>query len=97
VLVVAATGLGLLRRIRRIDLLITDVGLPGGMNGRQLGKAARELQRDLKVLFISGHEEDAVLAHGVLDPGMHVMIKPFAIEALTLRINELIAAPARAV
>ena len=89
----ATTGLGLLRRNRRIDLLITDVGLPGGMNGRQLAKAARELHRDLKVLFISGYAEDAVLGDGALDPGMHVMTKPFAIEALALRINELIAAP----
>jgi PAS domain S-box-containing protein len=92
----ATTGLGLLRRNRRIDLLITDVGLPGGMNGRQLATAARELQPDLKVLFISGYAENAVLGHGALDPGMHVMPKPFAIEALALRINELIAAPAEA-
>jgi PAS domain S-box-containing protein len=90
----AATGLGLLQRNGRIDLLITDVGLPGGMNGRQLAEAARELQSDLKVLFISGYGEDAVLGHGALDPGMHVMTKPFAIEALTRRINDLIAAPA---
>ena len=87
----AATGLSLLKRNRRIDLLITDVGLPGGMNGRQLAEAARALQRDLKVLFISGYEEDAVLGHGALDPGMHFMTKPFAIEALARRINDLIA------
>jgi PAS domain S-box-containing protein len=92
----AATGLGLLQRSGRIDLLITDMGLPGGMNGRQLAEAARELQRDLKVLFISGYEENAVLGHGALDPGMHVMTKPFAIEALARRINDLVAAPAEA-
>jgi CheY-like chemotaxis protein len=90
----AATGLGLLRRNRRIDLLVTDVGLPGGMNGRQPAKAARKLQPDLKVLFILGSPEDAVLGDGAPDPGMHVMTKPFAIEALAIRINELIAAPA---
>jgi signal transduction histidine kinase/ActR/RegA family two-component response regulator len=92
----AAAGLGLLRRNRRIDLLITDVGLPGGMNGRQLARAAREFQPDLKVLFISGYAEDVVLSDGVLDPGMHVMSKPFAIETFALRINELIAAPMEA-
>jgi len=92
----AATGLGLLRRNRRIDLLVTDVGLPGGMNGRQLADAARELQRDLKVLFISGYAENTVLGRGALDPGMHVMTKPFAIEALALRVNELIAGSAEA-
>jgi PAS domain S-box-containing protein len=92
----AATGLTLLQRNKRIDLLIADVGLPDGMNGRQLAEAARELQRDLKVLFISGYDENAVLGHGALEPGMHVMTKPFAIEALARRINELIAAPAGA-
>jgi CheY-like chemotaxis protein len=83
----AATGLGLLRRSRRVDLLITDVGMPGGMNGRQLAKAARELQPDLKVLFISGYAEDVVLGDCALDPGMHVMTKPFAIESFALRIK----------
>jgi CheY-like chemotaxis protein len=90
----AVTGLDLLQRNRRIDLLITDMGLPGGMNGRQLAEAARALQRDLKVLFISGYAENTVLGHGKLEPGMHVMTKPFAIGALAHRISDLIGAPA---
>ncbi len=74
----------------RIDLLVTDVGLPGGMNGRQMADAARVARPGLKVLFITGYAENAVLSHGHLDPGMHVLTKPFAMEALASRIKDLI-------
>ena len=86
-----AEGLKILRSDARIDLLVSDVGLPNGMNGRQMADAARVARPDLKVLFITGYAENAVLSHGHLDPGMHVMTKPFVIEALGQRINELIA------
>jgi PAS domain S-box-containing protein len=86
----AASGLKALKNHRRIDLLVTDVGLPGGMNGRQLADAARDARPDLKVLFITGFAENAVLSHGHLAPGMHVMTKPFAMDALATRIRELI-------
>ena len=85
-----AAGLRILETDARIDLLITDVGLPGGMNGRQVADAARRLRPGLKVLFITGYAENAVLSHGHLDPGMHVLTKPFAIDALASRIQELI-------
>ena len=84
-------GLKVLRSDARIDLLVTDVGLPGGMNGRQVADAARAVRPGLKVLFITGYAENAVLSHGHLDPGIHVLTKPFAIEALASRIKELIA------
>ena len=74
----------------RIDLLVTDVGLPGGMNGRQVADAARVARPDLRVLFITGYAENAVLSHGHLDPGMHVMTKPFPMDVLAARIRELI-------
>lgn len=83
-------GLKLLQSGARIDLLVTDVGLPGGMNGRQMADAARIDRPDLKVLFITGYAENAVVGNGHLDPGMHVMTKPFAMEALGSRIRELI-------
>ena len=86
-----AAGLKVLRSDVRIDLLVTDVGLPGGMNGRQLAEAARVARSDLKVLLITGYAENAVLGHGRLDPGMHVLTKPFAMEALASRIRELIS------
>ena len=75
----------------RLDLLVTDVGLPGGMNGRQVADAARAARPDLNILFITGYAENAVLSHGHLDPGMHVLTKPFAMEAIASRIRDLIA------
>jgi CheY-like chemotaxis protein len=86
-----AAGLKLLRSETRIDLLVTDVGLPGGMNGRQVADAARAVRPGLKVLFITGYAENAVLSHGHLEPGMHVLTKPFAMEVLANRIKDLIA------
>ena len=86
-----AAGLRVLQSGIRVDLLVTDVGLPGGMNGRQVADAARALRPGLKVLFITGYAENAVLGHGHLDPGMHVLTKPFAMDALAGRIKDLIA------
>jgi CheY-like chemotaxis protein len=86
----AASCLKILQSGVRIDLLVTDVGLPGGMNGRQLADAARVLRPELKVLFITGYAENAVINQGHLDHGMQVMTKPFAMEALGLKIREMI-------
>ncbi|WP_082476095.1 hybrid sensor histidine kinase/response regulator [Methylobacterium sp. Leaf99] len=86
-------GLKVLHSDVRIDLLVTDVGLPGGMNGRQMADAARERRPDLKVLFITGYAENAVLGNGYLRPGMQVLTKPFVLETLAARIKDLIAAP----
>ncbi|WP_169742860.1 PAS domain S-box protein [Muricoccus aerilatus] len=86
-----ASGLQVLQSDVRIDLLVTDVGLPGGMNGRQVADAARVARPGLKVLFITGYAENAVLSHGHLDPGMHVLTKPFTMEALASRIRDLIS------
>ncbi len=85
-----ASGLRVVRSDARIDLLVTDVGLPGGMNGRQFAEAARQLRPGLRVLFITGYAENAVLGHGHLQAGMHVLTKPFAMEALAAKIEELI-------
>jgi CheY-like chemotaxis protein len=83
------SGLKILQSRRRIDLLVTDVGLPG-LNGRQLADQARERRPDLKVLFITGYAENATVSHGFLDPGMEMVTKPFAIEDLAIRIREMI-------
>lgn len=83
-------GLKVLQGSTRIDLLITDVGLPGGMNGRQVADAARALRPDLKVLFITGYAENAAVGNGHLDRGMAVLTKPFAMEALRAKIAEII-------
>jgi PAS domain S-box-containing protein len=84
------TGLRVLDSDARIDLLITDVGLPGGFNGRQVADAARAKRPDLKVLFITGYAENAVVGNGHLEPGMQVITKPFAITALGARVREII-------
>ncbi len=86
-----SSGLKVLQSDVRVDLLVTDVGLPGGINGRQVADAARVTRPDLKVLFITGYAENAVVSHGHLDPGMHVLTKPFAMEALANRIKNLIS------
>lgn len=84
------TGLKLLQSDVPIDLLITDVGLPGGMNGRQLADAARESRPHLPILFITGYAEISVLRNDQLDPGMSVMTKPFLIEVIKTRIQSLL-------
>jgi signal transduction histidine kinase/CheY-like chemotaxis protein len=73
-----------------IDLLITDVGLPRGMNGRQFADAARARRPGLEVLFITGYAENAVLNHGHLDAGMHIMTKPFEMEVFARRVRDLL-------
>ena len=90
----AKDGAGALKVLQsdvRLDLLVTDVGLPGGMNGRQVAEAGRTARPGLKVLFITGYAENATLGNGYLDPGMHVLTKPFVLEALASRIKDLIA------
>jgi PAS domain S-box-containing protein len=82
----------LLESDRRIDLLITDVGLPGGMNGRQIADAARVRRPDLKVLFITGYSENIAIKNGYLEPGMAVLAKPFAMSTLGNKIRNILEA-----
>ncbi len=77
----------ILESVAQIDLLVTDVGLPGGMNGRQLAEAARVARPALRVLFITGYAESTVLSHGDLPAGMAVLTKPFAMDALQSAIR----------
>ena len=80
-------GLEVLQSKRHIDLLVTDIGLPG-LNGRQVADAGRLLRPDLKILFMTGYAENAALASGFLDHGMAMITKPFAMEALATRVRE---------
>ena len=89
----SAAGLRVLRSAVRIDLLVTDLGLPGSMNGRQMADAGRAVRPGLRVLFITGYAENAVVGNGHLEPGMQVLTKPFTMDALASRIRELITAP----
>ncbi len=86
-------ALGLLRSEARVDVLVTDVGLPDGPNGRQVADAARERRPSLPVLFITGFAGDALESQ--LAPGMEVIGKPFALSALAARVRTMLdAAPA---
>jgi PAS domain S-box-containing protein len=86
------SGLKILESTARIDLLVSDVGLPGGMNGRQMADAARVRRPDLKVLFITGYAANAVMGKGQLDQGMAVLVKPFDLEELGAKVHEMMHA-----
>ncbi len=77
---------------QRVGLLITDVGLPGGMNGRQVADAARRHLPGLPVLFITGYAENAAVGNGLMEPGMEVMTKPFPVAALAARVQGMLTA-----
>ena len=85
----AQTALPILQSHQRLDLLISDVGLPG-MNGRQLADVAREHRPDLRVLFLTGYAEHAAVRSGFLTPGMDLMTKPFSIDELSQKIRDMI-------
>ncbi len=77
------------RHGRSIDLLISDVVMPE-MNGRQLARRLGEITPGLKCLFISGYTANVIAHHGVLDPGVHFVQKPFSINDLAVKVKEAI-------
>ncbi len=83
-------ALGLLHSDVRVDVLVTDVGLPGGLNGRQVADAARGRRPSLPVLFITGFAGDAL--EGQLAPGMEIIGKPFALSALAAKVQAILEA-----
>ena len=83
-------GLHLVASDARIDLLLTDIGLPGGINGRQLAEAARRRRPGLKVLFITGYAENMITEDRPLEEGMQVMTKPFRLKTLVSRVQAII-------
>ncbi len=85
-----SSGLKVLQSGVRIDLLITDVGLPGGLNGRQVADAARLVNPELKVLFITGYAEHAIVGGEGLEPGMAVLTKPFSLDTLSTQIGTML-------
>ena len=87
----ANTALPIIESEQRIDLLISDVGLPG-MNGRQMAEIGRQIRPELKVLFITGYAEHAAVRGGFLDPGMQLITKPFTFDLLTAKVREMIHA-----
>ena len=71
-----------------IDLLLTDVVMPGGVDGRQLADQAVRLRPGLKVLFMTGYTRNAIVHHGRLDAGVHLIGKPFSFEELAAKVRE---------
>ncbi|UPG71057.1 ATP-binding protein [Roseomonas gilardii subsp. gilardii] len=87
----AASALEILRSGVAIDLLVTDIGMPGGMNGRDLALAARELRGRLRVLFITGYPEAALEGVALSDMDTQLLTKPFTMELLAERIRHMMA------
>ena len=86
----ARPAIPLLRSDQRIDLMISDVILPH-VNGRKLAEVARTARPDLKVLFVTGYAEHAALRSNFLEPGMDMITKPFALDALGAKVAEMIS------
>lgn len=83
-------GLQLLQSDTRIDLLVTDIGLPGGIDGRQMADAGRSTRPRLPVLFMTGYAQPHALENAQLEPNTAVLTKPFALDALALNVNNLL-------
>ncbi|HWD58540.1 MAG TPA: CHASE3 domain-containing protein [Stellaceae bacterium] len=88
-----AEALEILRRGDQIDLLFTDVVMPGPVSGRQLADEARTLDPGLRVLFTSGYTENAIVHHGRLDPGLELLSKPYGREQLAAKLRRVLDAP----
>jgi signal transduction histidine kinase/DNA-binding response OmpR family regulator len=86
----AASALGILRREREISLLFTDLGLPGGMDGRVLAERAREIHASLRILITTAYAASTLVHRGRLDAEIDLLSKPFSYFALATRIRELL-------
>lgn len=90
---VASNGpaaLEIIQQQAEIDLLFTDVVMPGGMSGRELGDAARRRRPDLKILYTSGYSEQAIVHHGRLDPGIKLLSKPYRRAELAKKVRDVL-------
>jgi len=85
-----AAALRLLETAPHVDLLLTDVVLPGGMNGRELSDAVRRRRNGIKVLYMTGYTRNAIIHHGRLDPDIDLLTKPFTADALTRKVRRVL-------
>jgi CheY-like chemotaxis protein len=79
---------------QQIDLLLTDVGLPNDMTGRQLAEECCRRRPSLKVLFMTGYARNAIVHHGRLDPGVELILKPFTQADLARKVRSILEARA---
>jgi CheY-like chemotaxis protein len=86
------SALRLLERQPRVDLLFSDVVLPGGLTGKQVSEQARALRPDLKILFTTGYARNAIIHHGRLDRGVHLITKPFTLNELAAKVRDVLDA-----
>jgi YesN/AraC family two-component response regulator len=84
-----AEALAILDGGEPVDLLFTDVVMPGPVNGRQLAEKAREIVPNLRILFTSGYTENAIVHHGRLDPGLELLSKPYSREELAAKLRRV--------
>ena len=84
------TALRMLDDAPHIDMLLTDVVLPAGMNGRQLSDEVLRRRSGIKVLFVTGYTRNAIIHHGRLDPDIDLLTKPFTADALTRKIRQIL-------
>jgi signal transduction histidine kinase/CheY-like chemotaxis protein len=86
------SALGVLHRGTPIDLLFTDVVIPGSVGSRELARRAKSLLPGLQVVYTSGYTENAVIHHGRLDPGVELLSKPYGIEELARKLRSVLDA-----
>jgi CheY-like chemotaxis protein len=89
----ANAALAILEKAEKFDLLLTDVVMPGDMNGRELADEAVRLRSGLRVLFMTGYSRDAIIRHGRIDPGVHMIGKPFSFHDLAAKVRDRLDAP----
>jgi PAS domain S-box-containing protein len=87
------SALRLLERQLRVDLLFSDVVLPGGLTGAQVSAQARAMRPGLKVLFTTGYARNAIIHHGRLDHGVHLITKPFSLNDLAAKVRDVLDTP----
>jgi CheY-like chemotaxis protein len=86
----ANAALGQFRHAGPFDLVITDIGLPGGFSGRQVAKAMRMIEPGQKVLFITGFTDAPVEQQLLDEPGTALLLKPFSLEALVVQVGQML-------
>lgn len=84
------SAMELLQSNRELNLLVTDIGLPNGMNGRQLADAARLIRPGLKVLFITGYAQNTMPNHDMLASGTEIMLKPFSMASFAEKVRLMV-------